>query len=222
MIESLLGEGGEILDVGCGTGHLAGELMRRGYAACGIDLSDAMVEYSRKNYGADQFRVGDIENIPYPAHTFDGIMCLGVMEYLDQDEAALREIWRVLKPGGHAVITTPNAICPFYYMDMAYRRIRFGFRPLLRFVRYTAVGQPIPQRTGLPAVVHRRYHKANWWNMLRSAGLEPVDWVCHSWGWYSLDRFIDQGAFCRVSDRFARDPTVNWIASDQLVCVRAK
>jgi hypothetical protein len=56
---------------------------------------------------------------------------------------------------------------------------------------------------------------------MRSHGLELEDWVCHSWGWYGLERFFPQGEFCRASDRFARDGTVNWISSDQLSCVRA-
>jgi hypothetical protein len=56
---------------------------------------------------------------------------------------------------------------------------------------------------------------------MRSVGLETEDWVCHSWGWYSLERVFNQGAFCRASERFARNPLLNWLASNQLACVRA-
>ena len=220
MLETRVSPGSSVLDIGCGTGHLAGELMQRGYAAWGVDLSDAMVEYARQHYDPDRFRVGDIEHIPFPDNTFDAVVCLGVMEYLEKDVTALREMWRVLKPGGHAVITTPNSICPFFHMDMAFQKVRVVARPLVRFFRYRLRGKPVPS-DGLPVVIHRRYHRPRWLNLLHSMQLETEDWVCHSWGWYSLEKFFDQGAFSRASDRFARNSLLNWIASNQLVCVRA-
>jgi ubiquinone/menaquinone biosynthesis C-methylase UbiE len=216
MIESQLAPGSKILDVGCGTGHLANELMRRGYQAWGVDFSQGMVRYAREHYAADRFQVGDIERIPFPDNTFDGIVCLGVMEYLSNDEPALREMWRVLKPGGVAVITTPSALCPFYYFDRALLHVRILLRPLIRLVR-----KPLTASQDLPTVTHRKYFRGRWVKLMRSVGLETEDWVCHAWGCYSLQRFFDQGAFCRASDRFARNPLMNWFASDQLACVRA-
>jgi ubiquinone/menaquinone biosynthesis C-methylase UbiE len=221
MIEARVPPGSKILDIGCGTGHLAGELMRRGYEAWGVDFSDAMVRYAREHYDADRFQVGDIERIPFPDNSFDGVMSLGVMEYLSEDEPALREIWRVLKPGGWAVITTPSSICPFYYMDRAIVKTRLLARPLVRFVRQRLGGSPLTASRTLPSVTHRRYSRGRWVKVMRSAGLETEDWACHSWGWYSLERFFKQGAFCRASDRFARNPLLNWLASNQLACVRA-
>jgi SAM-dependent methyltransferase len=151
---------------------------------------------------------------------FDAVTCLGVMEYLNRDEPALREMWRVLKPGGWAVITTPSITCPFYHMDAAYEKVRFTVRPLVRFLRYRLPGRPLPAPE-LPRVTHRRYYRPRWLNLMRSMHLEVEDWVCHSWGWYTLERFFDQGALCRASDRFARNPWISWLASDQLACVRA-
>jgi ubiquinone/menaquinone biosynthesis C-methylase UbiE len=221
MIESRVPPGSNVLDIGCGTGHLAGELMHRGYMAWGVDLSEAMVKYAREHYSRDRFRVGDIEQIPFPDNTFDAVMCLGVMEYLDKDEPALREMWRVLKPGGRAVITTPSMVCPFFHMDMAFRNVRVVAQPLVRFLRYRLRGRLVPAADGLPLVIHRRYYRLRWLNLLRSMQLETEDWACHSWGWYSLEKFLNQGAFCRISDRFARNSVLNWLASNQLVCVRA-
>ncbi|HYW40730.1 MAG TPA: class I SAM-dependent methyltransferase [Terriglobales bacterium] len=221
MIEARVPPGSKVLDIGCGTGHLAGELMRRGYEAWGVDFSDAMVRYAREHYDADRFQVGDIERIPFPDNSFDGVMSLGVMEYLSADEPALREMWRVLKPGGRAVITTPSSICPFYYMDRAAVKVGSLARPLVRFVRHRLRGRPLTASRELPSVTHRRYYRRRWVKLMRSVGLETEDWACHSWGCYSLERFFNQGAFCRASDRFARNPLLNWLASDQLACVRA-
>ncbi len=220
MIEARLKPGSKILDVGCGTGHLAAALTKRGYQAWGTDLAEAMIQFARENYDPDRFQVGDIERIPFPDNTFDGIVCLGVMEYLHSDEKALREMWRVLKPSGYAVITTPSSICPFFYVDRGLIYARFMLRPLVRSARRLLGGKPSPADT-LPKVTHRRYYKSNWAKLMRSQGLELEDWVCHSWGLYGLERFFPQGAFCRASDRFARNGALNWLGSDQLSCVRA-
>ncbi|MGH9353853.1 MAG: class I SAM-dependent methyltransferase [Terriglobia bacterium] len=221
MLESKAPPGAKVLDVGCGAGQLVGELMRRGYEAWGVDVSEAMVGYAREHYQIDRFRAADIENLPFPDGTFDAVMCLGVMEYLNQDEAALREMRRVLKPGGRAVITTPSVTCPFYYMDMAYQQVRPVARPLVRWVRHGLLGRQVPPASVLPNVVHRRYYRRRWVRLMRSLGLELEDWVCHAWGWYSLEWLFNQGAFCRASDRFARMRWVSGLASDQLACVRA-
>ncbi len=221
MVEARIPPRSKILDVGCGTGHLAAELTQRGYEVWGVDLSQEMVRYAREHYDPDRFRVGDIERIPFPDNTFDALMCLGVMEYLSSDEPALREMRRVLKPGGRAVITTPSSVCPFYYMDRAFVKVRFLARPVVRFIRYRLRGKPLPPSSALPPVTHRRYSRDRWLKLMGSTGLEAEDWACHSWGWYSLERFFNQGAFCRASDRFARNPLLNWLASNQLACVRA-
>jgi ubiquinone/menaquinone biosynthesis C-methylase UbiE len=215
MIEARLPAASKVLDIGCGTGHLAAELMRRGYDAWGVDFSAGMVQYARQHYDADRFQIGDIERIPFPDNTFDGVVCLGVVEYLSEDGPALREMWRVLKPGGRAVITTPSSICPFFFIDRAIVYARYLARPLVRLVR-----KPLSDLKDLPAVTHRRYFHPRWVKLMRSVGLETEDWVCHAWGCYSVERFFPQGAFCRASDRFARNPWLNWIASDQLACVR--
>ena len=220
MIEAKVSNGSKVLDVGCGTGHLAAELARRGYQAWGTDLSEAMIQYAQEHYDAARFQVADIEKIPFPDNTFDGIVCLGVMEYLASDEPALREMHRILKPGGHAVITTPSSICPFFYMDRGLIRVRFAIRPLTGTIRRMMGGQQRPAQP-YPKVQHRRYRKGSWVKSLAANGFVLEDWVCHSWGWYGLERFFPQGAFCRASDKFARNPALNWIASDQLACVRA-
>ncbi len=140
------------------------------------------------------------------------------MEYLDRDEAALREIWRVLKLGGKAIISTPSASSPFYQTD----RLLFGLiapaRPLYRWLKYRLRGKPQPQ---LPKVTGRKYTRRKWLRLLRSMRFEPEEWVCHAWGWYSLDPFFNLGAFCRASDLLARNSALNWLGTTQLVRVRA-
>jgi ubiquinone/menaquinone biosynthesis C-methylase UbiE len=220
MIESKLPKGSKILDVGCGTGHLAAELARRGYDTWGTDLSAGMIEYARTNYNQDRYQVADIEKIPFPDNFFDGIVCLGVVEYLASDGPALGEMHRILRPGGYTCITTPSSICPFFYVDRVLVYSRFALRPAISVVRRAFGAEPRPARP-LPKVEHRRYRRGSWARLLRSHGLELEDWVCHAWGCYAVERFFPQGGFCRASDRFARNPVLNWIASDQLSLSRA-
>jgi ubiquinone/menaquinone biosynthesis C-methylase UbiE len=222
MLEARISSPAKVLDVGCGAGQTVGQLMQRGYEAWGIDVSEAMVSRARERYHPDRFRAADIEQLPFADNSFDGVVCLGVLEYLDRDEAALREMWRVLKPGGCAIITTPSSICPFYYMDRLYQRTWVLVQPLARWFRYGLLGRPRPVRRELPEVVHRRYYRPRWVALMRALGLELEDWACHSWGWYSLEWVLPQGALCRASDRFARNGWVNWLASDQVACVSAR
>lgn len=217
LLETSVPRGARVLDIGCGTGDLTRELTRRGYHASGIDISQAMVSYARGQYGRDRFGVGDVEQMPFPDNSFEAVMCVGVLAYLETDAKALREIHRVLQPGGRAVISMPNLVSPFFLMDTVIDWLKGILRPLKRLMR----GKPQGRKGGLPRVSPRRYYRPAWTRLLRSLGLEPEEYVGHGWGWYSLEPYVRQGWICRASDRFARVRALNWLASSQLVRVRA-
>jgi ubiquinone/menaquinone biosynthesis C-methylase UbiE len=224
MVEASIPQGSKVLDAGCGTGAIAEELIRRGYEVWGFDIAEAMVRYVQDRLGQGRFRVGDIENIPFGDNTFDAVVCLGVLQFLDADEPALREVWRVLKPGGRAVIATPNGIRAFYYMDCMIEGLVAAARPLYRFGKYRLLRRPKPKPQPpklQPRLRDRFYYRAGWLRQLRSVGLEPEDWVCHGWGWGTLEPFFEEASLCRASDTFARNPALNWLGMHQLVRVRA-
>ena len=112
--EGLEINGSKILDVGCGAGLTVLRLLRRGYFVCGVDLSPNMIEKAREviienNYESScELLSGDIESLPYPNEYFDAIVCMGVLTYLVNDEKAIKEIYRVLKPKGIFVIAVSN------------------------------------------------------------------------------------------------------------------
>jgi ubiquinone/menaquinone biosynthesis C-methylase UbiE len=217
LLEATVPRGARVLDVGCATGELTEEMIRRGYDVMGIDISEAMIDYAGAHHGRDRFRVGDIEQLPFPDNSFDAVMCLGVVAYLETDVRALGEIRRVLKPGGRAMIATPNLVSPFHYMDRIFERVKGLLRPLTR----RCVGRPLRGTPDGPSVPHRRYFRPRWFRLLRSLRLEPEAWVCHGWGWYSLEALVRQGWLCRASDRFARVRALSWLGWSQLVRVRA-
>jgi SAM-dependent methyltransferase len=180
--------------------------------------------------------VGDIEQIPFQDSAFDGVVCVGVLEYLEVDTNALREIGRVLKPGGTAVLSTPNAACPWRHVDRAVA----GAESLYGFAKSRLSGKPVSVEDAKAGVGHRTYRLASWLRILRSMRLEPEEWVCYGWGWYTsrlgavaellsrsverfrrgLERLLGRPRLLRAGDTLARSRLVNWMAYEQLVRLR--
>lgn len=98
-----------VLDVGCGTGwavlHIS-QILTEG-RACGIDISPAMIQKARANAAGlenIEFKVGGAENIPYDNEQYDLVMSTSSFHHYPDPVRALREFWRILKPGGNAYI----------------------------------------------------------------------------------------------------------------------
>lgn len=95
----------DILDVGCGAGNMIHHLAQYGRVK-GIEVDARPVKIAQQR-GYD-VRLGDATKaIPFPAGSFDLVTALDVIEHVDADEMILREAYRVLRPGGYALITTP-------------------------------------------------------------------------------------------------------------------
>lgn len=92
-----------VLDVGCGTGHLAAAVAARAepLAVCGVDLSPAYVDYAKAR-AVDpriEFTVGDACALPYPGNDFDRVLSLLVLHFVPRAHDAIAEMKRVAKPG---------------------------------------------------------------------------------------------------------------------------
>jgi len=98
------GRAERILDVGCGTGHLAAAIVSASGAAAvhGVDLSPAYIEHARARHADPRlaFRVGDACALDYPDDTFDRVLSLLVLHFVPRPEQAIAEMRRVAKPGG--------------------------------------------------------------------------------------------------------------------------
>jgi len=112
---------GRALELGCGTGFFLLNLMQAGVAMRGsvTDLSPGMVETAlrnARNLGLDvDGRVADAERIPYDDATFDLVVGHAVLHHIPDVELALREVLRVLKPGGRFVFAgEPTKIGDWY------------------------------------------------------------------------------------------------------------
>ena len=99
------------LDAGCGPGVFLKKLVERGFTATGIDMSDEMLKLAEgrlKGAGACSLKKGDIENLPFQDDSFDLVSSAGVIEYLNSDDGALRELKRVLRRDGMLLISVTN------------------------------------------------------------------------------------------------------------------
>jgi len=111
-----------ILDIGCGTGRHAIELVRRGYKVTGIDLSPSQIERARAKAAAagvaPDFRVGDARALPFKGDFGLAVMiCEGAFPLMETDEMnfeILRGAARALRPGGKLIMTTLNGLFPLH------------------------------------------------------------------------------------------------------------
>jgi SAM-dependent methyltransferase len=94
-----------ILDAGCGSGRNMVDLERRG-SVTGIELSDASVALALER-GAGEVIAGSVMQMPFADDSFDLAACLDVIEHLEDDLGALRELRRVVAPGGALLVTVP-------------------------------------------------------------------------------------------------------------------
>jgi len=130
ILEALALRSGErVVDLGTGPGLLALDLAQQvgpTGAVDGIDFSESMVALAQRRCSALSWvniRTGDVSALPYDDAAFDVAVCIQVYEYVPVVERALRELKRVLKPGGRAVIVdTDWESCVWHSSDEARMR----------------------------------------------------------------------------------------------------
>lgn len=94
-----------VLDVACGTGHIAGVAADRGAKSEGIDFASTMVEKAKDRYPGVPFREGNAEQLPFADASFDAVACGFGLLHMAQPDRVIKEAWRVLKSGGRYTFT---------------------------------------------------------------------------------------------------------------------
>lgn len=107
-------KGLNILEVACGRGGFVCELSGRGARIIGCDFSGSALQIGKQRLrkvstrNAARFVQGDAQNLPFANATFDCVVSCETIEHLPDQRSALREMWRVARPGGRLFLTTPN------------------------------------------------------------------------------------------------------------------
>lgn len=96
------------LDISCGRVHLPKLARARGAIAHGLDLSHAALKLGRERTGVTNVVTANSQELPYADNSFDVISNIGSLEHYVDMHAAIREMTRVLKPGGRAYVLVPN------------------------------------------------------------------------------------------------------------------
>ena len=101
LVSRLPADHGRVLDVATGTGLVAAELRRRGFRVTGLDQSREMLALARRRFGGRVELVeASAEAVPFPDATFDHLTFTYLLRYVDDPGATLRELARVVRPGG--------------------------------------------------------------------------------------------------------------------------
>ena len=125
LCEPYLGSG-RVIDVGCGVGHSYDLLAPR--QTVGVDLDPAALAGQER-----ETAVADMRSLPFPDDSFDGAIAVHSIEHVPDPQRALAEIARVMKPGGTAVLVTPNrltfarpdeVIDPYHYIEFDAAQLR--------------------------------------------------------------------------------------------------
>ncbi|WP_119458965.1 methyltransferase domain-containing protein [Rhodospirillaceae bacterium SYSU D60014] len=125
--------GQTVLDVACGTGVLAREAARRAEtdgSVTGLDRNEDMLVVARRVAPSIEWRLGRAELLPFADHTFDTVVSQFGLMFFEDRVAALREMWRVLRPGGRLAVAVwgPLDDTPGYAAMVALLQRLFGDR----------------------------------------------------------------------------------------------
>jgi ubiquinone/menaquinone biosynthesis C-methylase UbiE len=143
-------KGLRVLEIGCGLGTDGAGFARAGAVYTGVDLTEAATSLARRRFEleglAGEFRVADAEALEFADESFDLVYSHGVLHHTPDTAAAVREIHRVLAPGGRAVVMLYHRDSYNYRVNIGVLR-RFGAR-LLRTeagvrVAHRLTGEPV-------------------------------------------------------------------------------
>jgi ubiquinone/menaquinone biosynthesis C-methylase UbiE len=97
-----------VLEVGCGDASFTKELARYSPDVTAIDISSAQIAENNKRFAGIKFLQHDVaEQFPFAADSFEVVWCSEVLEHLFDPAFALREMYRIMKPGGRLMVTVP-------------------------------------------------------------------------------------------------------------------
>jgi SAM-dependent methyltransferase len=173
-VRDRIGEGSELLDLGCGSGELARHLAGTGYRMTGCDIAPEMLRQAELADQAQRVRWIRLDptwrTLPFASGSLDAVIAASVLEYVSDPGAVLRECARVLRPGGSLLCTVPDLTHPVRWLEWPIALV--ARTPLARPVQHTwpRLGSYLAYLR-----VSRQRRLIRWWQgAARHAGLAPA------------------------------------------------
>ena len=175
-----------ILEIGCGSGLTSVALAQDGYTVQAVDSVDAMIKQTRQH--AEDAGVGDrvitsirdVHSLDFPDNSFNLVLKIGVAPWLHSLDKAVREVARVLRPGGYLITTADNYWRLNYWLDPRYfpplGSVRQGIR---RVLERLALRKPSEAAARLHSI--REFDAS-----LAAAGLQKIEGKTVGFGPFSL------------------------------------
>jgi ubiquinone/menaquinone biosynthesis C-methylase UbiE len=168
-LKAFLPDGGDVLEVAPGPGFLAIEMARDNrIRVTGLDISKTFVELARKNAAEEHvrvdFRLGNAAQMPFADKSFDLLICRAAFKNFSEPERALKEMRRVLRPGGTGVIIDLRRDASMTDVKLAVESMHLG-----------PVNRMLTTLTFRLMLLKRAYTKEELENMLDRAGFKTVE-----------------------------------------------
>lgn len=170
--------GERLLEVGCSMGNDTIQFARRGLQVTGVDLTERAIDLIRARFAqaqlAGEFQVADAEQLPFDDASFDICYSFGVLHHTPDTEGAIRELSRVLRPGGKAFV-------------MLYNRYS------LNFLAHWLTGYPLDGSREDPCPVEKAYSPSAARAMFRDFQAVTLEReYLYGTGWGAMNRVVPQ------------------------------
>ncbi|MEK7526485.1 MAG: class I SAM-dependent methyltransferase [Patescibacteria group bacterium] len=127
-----------ILDFGCGNGHFTQNFTKLATQVCGCDIDTEKIKSAKKVLGIKFNSISPSEKTKYPSNFFDCVTMMGVLEHVASEEDTLKEIYRILKPGGFLYLYILNKGL-FGIFDSG--NFKFAFPKLHKLIYFVVFGK---------------------------------------------------------------------------------
>ncbi len=156
-----LKSGESYLDVSCGLGELIALAQEKDVKTFGLDISHNALKAGQEKIGSKYLTTANSQDLPYADNSFDVISNIGSLEHFVDMKTAVREMARVLKPDGRAVILVPNTFSLLINVWIAFRKGRTSIDPYQPIQRYAAryEWQDLLQENGLTVEKTIKYER---------------------------------------------------------------